>query len=189
MWTVANLVDQRAKLANESVYSTRMDNFEGHDTSHNDQSQYITLYRTFGKLLNDPSRGVSLADIALSRANGNDEDCARALPTLGLQEIIQARPDHAARIAGLHGLRGLPPPYGSPRSLAGLSRITIDGLKVTRTGATIRVKRVNSDFERELKRIESRCGGRRTRCRYENYNFPFYTGNKTCNDRKICARR
>lgn len=102
----------------ESVYSSRMDYFEGHGSRSgtDDQSQYTAVYRKFGRLLNDPTIGVSLADIALSCANrkaSNDEDCARAFfPTLGLQwksaydraqgmiEIIQARPDHAARIAG-----------------------------------------------------------------------------------------
>ncbi|KAI9146828.1 hypothetical protein HJFPF1_13396 [Paramyrothecium foliicola] len=103
------------------------------------------------RLLPSDPRGVSLADVAFcctDRNTENDIDYARSLfALLNLQwktgwnyedailHIIKSRPQDAARIAHLQGLRGLPPPYSwAPRYLARLTGTIVGGYEATTNG-------------------------------------------------------
>jgi hypothetical protein len=98
---------------------------------------YGALYQTFQRLRPLQPHDISLQDIAIAcrhRTTGCDIDNALSFfPTLGLPwrpdydriqgmtRIIQTRLEQAAHLASLHGVRGLPPPYGwAPAYLAGL---------------------------------------------------------------------
>lgn len=135
---------QEAKLAKKLkiITATHVIDLEGmvaalRAAEAHDQNHWHQLYLTFARLAPLHEHGISLADIAMScdhRSCENDVDYARGFFALlglewkqhytyedGIQEILRSQPHHAARIAGMHGPRGLPAPYSwAPRYLARL---------------------------------------------------------------------
>ena len=104
------------------------------------------LRLTFDRLLPHTEVGILLLDIALScatRSTTNEVDNARAFFALlgltwqdgwsyenGMVEILRSQPQHAVRIAGMHGPRGLPVPYGwAPKYLVQLQGTIRGGLE------------------------------------------------------------
>jgi len=130
-----------------------------------DYDRWNSMRLTFDRLLPHADLGVSLADIATSsqnRSSTNDIDYARGFfAVLGLEwktgwsyedgilEIIKSQPQHAARIANMSGMRGLPEPYSwAPRYLVQLEGVISDEFTSSYVGLvgfwhTITVKRIN----------------------------------------------
>ncbi len=130
-----------------------------------DYDRWNSMRLTFDRLLPHADLGVSLADIATSSQNRsltNDIDYARGFfAVLGLEwktgwsfedgilEIIKSQPQHAARIANMSGVRGLPEPYSwAPKYLVQLGGVISDEFTSSYVGLvgfwhTITVKRIN----------------------------------------------
>lgn len=131
-----------------------------------DSNRWHSLRMTFDRLLPHTDVGVSLADIACSsqnRSSTNDIDYARGFfAVLGLKwktewtyeegilEIIKSQPQHAARIANMSGMRGLPEPYSwAPKYLVQLEGKVFDDFTDTPVGLvgfwnTITVKEIKN---------------------------------------------
>jgi len=109
-----------------------------------DYPRWHQLRLTFDRLLPHTDVGISLADLAMScdhRSTTNEVDYARGFYALlglrwqthftyedGMMEILRSQPRHAARIAGMHGPRGLPSPYSwAPKYLAQLQGVIHGG--------------------------------------------------------------
>ena len=129
-----------------------------------DYNRWHSMRQTFDRLLPHADVGVSLADIAASSQNRNstnDIDYARGFfAVLGLKwktgwtyedgvlEIIKSQPQHAARIANMSGMRGLPEPYSwAPKYLVQLEGMVFDEYMSSDMGLigfwyTITVKRI-----------------------------------------------
>lgn len=129
-----------------------------------DHNRWDSLLGTLSRLMPNLDIGTSLADIAFSsqnRSSTNDIDYARGFfAVLGLTwktgwtyeeailEIMKSQPRHAARIANLSGMRGLPEPYSwAPRYLVQLEGVCRDGYEASAAGLlgfwyTINVERV-----------------------------------------------
>ncbi|KAJ2980397.1 hypothetical protein NQ176_g2669 [Zarea fungicola] len=169
MWTY-----QEIKLARKALIVTKTGAVDFHDMvsalearkseSEAARKHWHEIHLKLMRLLPSDPRGVSLADVAFccsDRNAENDVDYARSLfALLNLQwktgwtyeeailHIITSRPQDAARIANLQGLRGLPAPYSwAPRYLARLTGMIIDGYAATENGlvgswATFRVNRI-----------------------------------------------
>lgn len=169
MWTY-----QEIKLARKAHIVTKTSTLDFHDMvkaldtrarqNEVDYRHWHEIHLKFMRLLPSDPRGVSLADVAFcctDRNAENDIDYARSLfALLNLQwqtgwqyedailHIIKSRPQDAARIAQLQGMRGLPPPYSwAPRYLARLSGKIIGDYTATENGlvgywTTFRLNRV-----------------------------------------------
>ncbi|KAG9254185.1 uncharacterized protein F5Z01DRAFT_636843 [Emericellopsis atlantica] len=169
MWTY-----QEVKLARKAIIVTKtgtldfqnMVNALDSRAKQNEigRSYWREICLKFMRLLPSDPRGVSLADVAFcctDRNTENDIDYARSLfALLSLQwqagwgyedailHILRSRPQDAARIAHLQGMRGLPPPFSwAPRYLARLTGMVIDGYNATENGlsgswTTFRVNRI-----------------------------------------------
>ncbi|KAJ4504725.1 hypothetical protein HRR83_003146 [Exophiala dermatitidis] len=144
MWLSRVWTYQEAKLAQKLkiVTATHVVDFEDMVTAlstaqSRDEDRWHQIYLTFQRLVPLHQQGISLADIALScdhRSCENEVDYARGFFALlglewkphytyedGMLEILRSQPRHAARIAAMHGPRGLPAPYSwAPKYLARL---------------------------------------------------------------------
>ncbi|KIW49109.1 hypothetical protein PV05_10820 [Exophiala xenobiotica] len=172
-WLTRVWTYQEAKLAHKLKIptATSVVDFEDmvmalREADARDSSRWHELYLTFYRLTPLHDRGISLADIAMScdhRSCENDIDYARGFFALlglewkqeytyeeGMLAILRSRPQHAARIAGMHGPRGLPAPYSwAPKYLARLQGRIYSGFDAQMGSLigywhTITVKRVLS---------------------------------------------
>lgn len=129
-----------------------------------DFDRWNSLRLTFDRLLPHRDVGISLADIAFSSQNRNSTnniDYARGFfAVLGLKwktewtyedgilEMIKSQPRHAARIANLSGMRGLPEPYSwAPQYMVQLEGKIFDDFQDTSMGLvgfwyTVTVKQI-----------------------------------------------
>jgi len=143
-WLTRVWTYQEVKLARKAkiITATHVIDFEDMVTALKQQEvlnypRWHQLRLTFDRLLPHSDVGISLADIAMScdhRSTTNDVDYARAFFALlrlewktgwtyedGIMEIFRSQPRQVSRIAGMHGPRGLPPPYSwAPKYLVQL---------------------------------------------------------------------
>ncbi|KAG6011669.1 hypothetical protein E4U43_008187 [Claviceps pusilla] len=156
MWTY-----QEVKLARKAHVVTKTGSVDFHTMvealeSRKKQSEvehryWHEIHLKFARLLPSDPRGISLADVAFCCSDRNTEnniDYARSVFALlnlkwtagwdyedAMLHIIKSRPQDAARIANLQGMRGLPAPYSwAPRYLARLTGMIMDEYTATENG-------------------------------------------------------